>query len=245
MENPEDQARQLNALAWLTEHTVYREQQAVNRPIRERNALAWLDKHTVYRGQWCGCNALRSNLPTFAFGTWNAARIYSKDPNDKDLVCKQVLSPQIFEARLDVSKIYCATELEHPDPFFDLSVIECEFGRDITNAVIRDYADSIEDVCAFLELEEQTGLRMILDMAGNWPGSLHWLPPVPGYLALRVPEFTEALQCAGYDAVAIGGSGETSLEMEWHVFDAARAVCPWSGEPLPRYGEAEEETPSP
>ena len=106
-------------------------------------------------------------------------------------------------------------------------------------------ANSIEDTCVFLELEEQTGLRTILDMAENWPGSLHWLPPVPGYFALRVSEFIKALQCARYDSAAIGGSGETALEMEWHVFDAARAVYLCSGESLPRYEEVEEETPSP
>ena len=245
MENPEDRACQLNALAWLRKNTVDREQQAMNRSVFECDALAWLAENTVYRGQWCGCNALRSNLPTFAFGTCDVARIYSEDPNDKDLVRGQSLLPQIFEAKLDVSKIYCVTVLENPDPFIDLDAIGIEFGRDVMNAVIRDYADSIEVTCAFLDLEEKTGLRTILDMAEDWPGSLHWLPPVPGYLALRVPEFIEALQCAGYDAVAIGGSGETALKMEWHVFDAARAVCPQSGEPLPRYGEMEVETPSP
>ena len=197
-----------------------------------RKALDWLDRNTVHRGQYCGSNGLRYDLPTISFGTRRAAEFYAEHPNDSSLALEQKVVPRLFQARLDVSRIYCLTEFEKPDPFFDLDIIAEEFGRHVVIAIIRDYEDAIRNTQAFETLYHQTGFDL-LEMVNAWPFANEYLPPVVGHLALRVPEFIDALKTGGYQAVALGGTGETRQEMEWHIFDPDRALDPISGKPLP------------
>ena len=132
--------------------------------------------------------------------------------------------------------------IEDTDPYIDLDVIGAEFGRDVVLSIVSDAMDAIEDTGGFIDLYEETGLSLI-GMIKAWPEQVDRLPPVPAYLALQVDEFVEALKAAGYDAVAIGGSGETALEMEWHIFDASRARCARTGDPLPVHEPAEDLEP--
>ena len=57
-------------------------------------------------------------------------------------------------------------------------------------------------------------------------------PTYRGISRRRNPEFITALKEAGYDGMAFGGSGETMMEMEWHVFDPSQAISVLSGRPL-------------
>lgn len=206
----------------------------------EAAALAWLRDNAVHRGQWCGSDGLRSALPTMTFGTHRAAAHYASIPNDRDLARDQHISPAIFTARLAATRVYCRTQLAHCDPFFDLDVLMNDFGRDLVEAVVRTCADSIRNTNAFEEMHAETGLSLDA-MVAAYPDKLAWLPPVDAHIALREPAMIAALQAAGYDAVAIGGSGETHGEMEWHVLDPMMAVDAVTGVPLPLH--ADETTP--
>lgn len=75
----------------------------------------------------------------------------------------------------------------------------------------------------------------------SYPATLSYLPPLEAYQALREQAFVEALQAAGYDAIAFGGSGATAVTMEWHIFDPELAISPETGQPLAVYREPAEE----
>jgi len=196
--------------------------------IFENAALEWLCSNPVYRGQWCSSGALRSDLPTFSFGTRSAAEIYASNPNDQSLMSGIAMSPKIFSAKLAVEKVYCRTSIKDTDPYFDLDMIGEEFGLDVLLSIVSEASPAIEDTGGFADIYDETGLSLI-GMVKAWPEHVKQLPPVPAYLALQVPEFVEAVQAAGDDAVAFGGSGETALEMEWHIFDGSKAICAETG----------------
>ena len=198
----------------------------------ESMATMWLKQNLVYRGQWCGGGALRSELPAMTFGTLQAAELYAREPNNHSLAKGYDLQAKIFTARLAATKVYCRTALSDCDPFFDLHVIGDDFGREVLEAVVAEWGSSATNSDAFEELHEETGLSL-REMVAAWPEELSQLPPVDAHLALRVPALVGAIQAAGYDAVAIGGSGATHGQMEWHIFDPSLARDPESGEPLP------------
>lgn len=202
----------------------------------EAMATMWLMQNEVFRGQWCGGGALRSELPTMTFGTQQAAELYAGAPNNHILAKGQEIRGEIFMARLAARKVYCRTALADCDPFFDLDVIGNDFGRDVLEAVVAEWGSSATNSNAFEELHEETGLSLH-EMVASWPDELPQLPPVDAHLALRVPALVEAIQSAGYDAVAIGGSGATHGQMEWHIFDPSLARDPETGEPLPVFSE--------
>lgn len=198
----------------------------------EQAALDHLVKNSVYRGQWGGERTLRSDLPSFAFGSREAAGIYANEPNDRTLAGDTPnIQPVIHEASLQVSKVYCRTNLEDSDPFFDLDELGEDFGRDIVTFLAEIHADNIEDTQSFLDLQEETG-RSLEEMVDAWPLRQERLPCIEAHVALREPGMIEALQKAGYDAVAIGGSGQNAMEMEFHIFDADLAINPVTGAPF-------------
>lgn len=214
-------------------------------PVGNRNAaheaaaLALLDGMTVWRGQWCGEPVLRSALPTITFGSRAAAERYASEPNDRNLARGREVRPVLFEARLDLGRIWCRIAPDDFDPFIDLDAIASEFGREIMLAVVRDCRGQIEETGGYEDLHAETGLDLD-GMLEAWTDRIGFLPPVLGHLALRVPEFVEALKAAGYDGVMIGGCGDNALEAEWHIFDPARALDPETGRPI---GEPDAATP--
>jgi hypothetical protein len=202
----------------------------------EAAALAWLRQHDVYRGQWCGAGALRTDLPAMTFGTERAAEHYAAIPNDHNLANSQEISPEVFRAKLEVTKVYCRTALGDCDPFFDLDTLLNDFGRDLVDNLVKTCASSIENTNAFEELHTETGMPL-KEMVAAYPGGISHLPPMDAYIAMRQPAFIEALIEAGYDAVAIGGAGDTHGEMEWHIWDPALAIDPDTLLPLPCFHE--------
>lgn len=205
---------------------------APNCSDQEDAARLWLMQNAVYRGQWCGSGGLRSALPTMAFGTIEAARIYAEHPNDDRFAEGREIHAELFEARLIPRKIYARCGIDDHDPFFDLDVIAAEFGREVLRAIVSEHGAAVTETNGYEDLHVQTGLDLE-EMIEAWPSGIAHLPPVPGHLALRVPEFVAALQVAGYDAVMLGGCGDNALELEWHIFDPELAVDAISGEPLP------------
>jgi hypothetical protein len=202
----------------------------------ESMATMWLQQNLVHRGQWCGAGALRSELPAMAFGTRSAANLYAQEPNNRILAKGREQKGEVFTARLAATKVYCRTALAACDPFFDLDVIGEDFGRDVMMAIAEEWGSSATRTGAYEELHAETGMSLD-EMLAAWPQTLPQLPPVDAHLALRVPALLEALQDAGYDAVAIGGSGQTQGQMEWHIFDPSLARDPQTGEPLPVFTE--------
>lgn len=204
----------------------------------EQAAAASLAATTVWRGQWGAHEGLRSDLPTLAFGSKRTAEGYSANPNDRKLAEGQVIEPRLFEVRLCPGRIYARSETDHPDQFLDLDVIGTEFGRDVVRAIARDWGDAVEQTSAYDEMNHDHGLDLE-GMIAAWPEKLHYLPPVPGYLALRVPEFVSALKEAGYDAVMVGGSGANAMEAEFHALDPDIVRDPQTGDPVAVWREEE------
>lgn len=190
-----------------------------------------LENTTVYRGQWCGSDEIASELPAIAFGSQDAASTYATTPNQVVKARTMEQHPVVFAARLHMERPYCLTRIEHCDPFLDLDIVGEEFGRDVVEALVRDWGEAIENSNAFEEMSADTG-RTLDEMVAAWPSSQEQLPPIEAYHAIDTPEFLSALKTAGYDGMAFGGSGETMSEMEWHVFDASQAVSVLSGQPL-------------
>ncbi|MCE6959275.1 hypothetical protein LAZ40_09440 [Cereibacter sphaeroides] len=210
----------------------------------EGEALAVLEGLVVHRGQWCGQEGLRSALPAFAFGSRRAAETYATRPNDRRLASGTGPVPRIFSARLAVTRIYCRTPIADCDPFLDLDGIAEDFGLKVVRALVRDHAEAIEATTGFADLQAGTGLDLA-GMLAAWPERIQALPPVEAHLALRTPEFVAALKAQGYDAAAFGGSGETALEMEWHLLDPALARDAETGAPIPLAADPEECGPVP
>jgi hypothetical protein len=218
-----------------------------NRPepdAKQRAALEYLAKTPVFRGQWCGGQGLRSNLPSFAFGSREAAETYATDPNDRTLAEGQTPEPVLFEAKLNVSQIYCKTSLKNCDPFFDLDVLGAEFGREVIEAICEAKGGAAENTQGYMDLEEETG-RTLTEMVAAWPEDQDRLPPIDAYLALDVPELAQAMQAAGYDGVGFGGTGTTTMEMEWHIFDPDLAISVETGEPIGVWQPTEDDQPEP
>lgn len=176
----------------------------------------------VWRGQIEGAGEVRSVLPTTTYGSREAASLYAMQANDRSLA-RPGDQPFVMPAVLRPRRVFAAAMPDDADPFVDLDVILACLGRSAAERLARELSGHIQDTNAFEELSAETGMDDPAEMVGLWPGTVQRLPCVLMHEALRLEWFADTLREAGYDAVLIGGSGETALELEWHVLDPAIA----------------------
>lgn len=176
----------------------------------------------VWRGQIEGAGEIRSALPATAYGSREAASLYAMQANDRSLA-KPGDEPFVTPAVLRPKRVFAAAMPDDEDPFVDLEVVAVCFGRDTAERLARELAGHVQDTNSFEEISAETGIDDPAEMVRLWPGTVQRLPCVLMHEALRLEWFADTLREAGYDAVLIGGSGETALELEWHVLDPAIA----------------------
>jgi hypothetical protein len=174
----------------------------------------------VYRGEHGEtADQFHSRLPSLSFGSVQAAETYALSPND-DRDLGRDLVPRIYPVFLRIENpVINSTD----DPFVDLDTLISALGRDEAGRIARKFSGSIEYTSNWLETinpnDEYRDLGEFLDKHPERLGELYF----EAYHWLDDHEEVARLKALGYDGAIHGGSGDTALETEYKVFDAAQA----------------------
>jgi hypothetical protein len=206
----------------------------------------------AYRGQHGKPDQelIQTRHPTIVFtpekGT---ANVYAMSPNDmKDDPVP--VAPRILIADL---KMENPIKTMGDDPFFDFKQLVEWVGEEAALKLAEDpnFEDAVMGTDAFDEYRrnqplwmevdgvtiypreefDDLSLRQILEQNPDDWEQLYGL----AYVALKNKDFVEALKSAGYDSAIIGGSGENSGEVEYHVFDKSQILPPGVREDILNY----------
>lgn len=183
---------------------------------------------------------IQTRLPTIVFTPEpDTANLYAQQPNNRKDFAE---APRVVVADLEMKNPIRTDDI---DPFFDLSDLVEAVGLDAVLELAEDttFEDAVMGTDNFdeyrrnnfpLSMEEdgqttypredfdELSLREILEQHPDSIDQLYGL----AWVALQNEKFVQALKDAGYDSAVIGGSGENSGEVEYHVFDESQIRPP-------------------
>lgn len=208
--------------------------------------------YRAYRGQHGkpDDDLIQTRAPTIAFSPEkDTANVYALSPNDLQDGPEPV-APRILIADLEMKN---PIKTMGDDPFFDFKQIVEWVGEEAALKLAEDSAfeDAVMGTDAFDEYRrerplweevdgemvypredfDELSLREILEQNPDDWQRIYGM----AFVALRNKDFIEALKAAGYDSAIIGGAGENSGEVEYHVFDKSQILQPGVREDILNY----------
>jgi hypothetical protein len=177
----------------------------------------------VYRGEHGESGEfLQSRRASLTFGSADAANLYAQAPNDRKLDTTAA-RPRVTPAYLSIRK----PVINDPtDPFIDLSVLIKAIGWDAAAKVAKKFDYAVTGTNNWDEgfNDEYGDLDTLLKEAPEKLGALY----LDAYHVLDDPETVQALKARGFDGAICAGTGETSGEPEYRVFDKIQVWSAYS-----------------
>ena len=149
---------------------------------------------------------------------------YAIKPND-NVNASVVLSPRVYAGFVTIQKPIINTP---DDPFFDMSVIAENFGRDKALYFANKHENYMEHTNNWEEISEKTGFRKARDFLKVFPDRVNDLY-CDAYAIVDDPEFIELIQSVGFDGAIHGGAGIGFESAEFKVVSHHQFVpmhCP-------------------
>lgn len=172
----------------------------------------------VYRGEhgverpW-----LDTRHGAISFGTIKAANLYAVSPNNRH---DRDLQPRVMPAYVRIER----PVMNRPDdPFIEMQDIENALGRVEAVRIARKFGDWVLNTNNWEEVSQETGAATVSDFLDRFPDQVNRLY-FDAYGYLDDPEEVALLRNAGFDGAIHGGSGATSGDPEYKVFDATQVA---------------------
>lgn len=196
------------------------------------NQMGILLKHTcvkddkgqpllVYRGEHGQIDttqpALQTLIGSLSFGTARAASHYAQSPNNYTVMPK---AARVYPAYLVINNPI----INDPrDAFMDFSLLEEKVGRDLAVEFFLKNSRWVEHTDNWSRIASEGGFSSVQEFYENCPERMTELYTQLWPL-LDDPAFIRMLKDKGFDGAIYKGSGETSHETEYRVFDSCSVI---------------------
>jgi hypothetical protein len=184
------------------------------------------DPKVVYRGEHGdAADAFQSRLPSFSFGSAEAASTYAQNPNNR---ADTAQAPRVFPVYLSIKNPIVN---DPDDPFIDFSTIIEAVGEESAARIARRHEGSITGTTNWQDnfASDYEALDYLLKAQPRRLRELY----MDAFRILDDKDAVDLLTKAGFDGAIYGGNGETSGQAECRVFDLSQIASIFSNHGTP------------